>query len=179
MQACFIAKVLKKTRKGTLAPPFTSDEDSPAWLNQPSATAHRVLTDFRKAAQHTGAVLGVEPRITPQPAHVLCGMYASCAVRAFFSNEEFFLFQIVESRPTLWAETMSCALFGLVSAIVEPINDLANDIHMQSQPSTSSRMSRPAEPQEPCGFEAGAWNKQDRACGLEQCKRHVSRSRSR
>ena len=74
VQACFIAKVLKKTRKGTLALSFSSYEETTAWPNRPSATAHRVLTDFRKAAQHTGAVLGVEPRITPQPAYVLGGV---------------------------------------------------------------------------------------------------------
>ncbi len=64
VQACFIAKVLKKTRKGTFALPFASYEETTAWPDRPSATAHRVLTDFRETTQHAGAVLRVEPRVT-------------------------------------------------------------------------------------------------------------------
>ena len=74
VQACLIAKALKKTRKGTLALSFASDEDSPAWLNRPSATAHCGLTDLREAAQHASAVLGVEPSVASQPTHILGGV---------------------------------------------------------------------------------------------------------
>ena len=74
VQACLIAKALKKTRKGTLALSFASDEDSPAWLNRPSATAHCGLADLREAAQHSRAVLGIESRVTSQTAHVLGGV---------------------------------------------------------------------------------------------------------
>ena len=77
MQACLIAVGAEANlHKATLTLPSRTSYEEACGVAGSAVGGRRihVLTDFRNATQHPGAVLGIEPRVAPQTAHVLGGM---------------------------------------------------------------------------------------------------------
>ena len=90
-----ITQVSEELRKGALALSFDTDEDNLPLRDRPTPT-HLLSTNLGNAAENAGAVLGVEPRVATQAAHVLRAVDARRAIARLLDDKELFLLQIVQ-----------------------------------------------------------------------------------
>ena len=79
--------------------PFTlslhPDEDDSPGLHR-TVTPHPPSTDLGDAAEHAGAVLGIETSVAPKAANVLGTVHPGCSVPGLLNDEDLFLLQVVE-----------------------------------------------------------------------------------
>ena len=124
-----IATPLEEASKRPFALGLRPHEYGPSWLDQ-AAAPHRRSADPGNAAQHAGAVLGIEAGVAAQAANVLGAMHTGGAAVILLDDEYLLLFQIVEQ-----ADVVRCDKELRIACVAflgpEPTKYLASDVYVK------------------------------------------------
>ena len=95
MPVLLFATQSQKLHESAVTRTFNTDKNSTSWCNG-MTRPHMLSTNMRHASEYTGAILGIEPGVPAQTAHILGAMDTSSAIIVLLHNKQLFFLQIIK-----------------------------------------------------------------------------------